>query len=89
MSRIEVKINHKAAEAFLASAPVQADLEARAKRIKAKADSIGSGRYEVSQRMGRKGTRPYWVVHVPKGDSKTYHSNKKHKTLQKALSAGK
>ena len=89
MSRIEVKLSSKAIESILSSAPVQADLEARANRIKAAADSMGSGKYEVSQRKGREGGRPYWVVHVPKDDWTTYYSNKKHKTLQKALSAGK
>ena len=89
MSRIEVKLNSKAMEAILSSAPVQADLEARANRIKAAADSMGGGRYEVHQRKGREGGRPYWVVHVPEGDWATYYSNRKHNTLQKALSAGK
>lgn len=89
MARVEVKMNHAGAEALLSSAPVQADLLARAQRIKAAADSVGSGKYEVSQRNGYKGGRPYVVVHVPNGDWQTYYSNIKHNTLRNALGAGR
>ena len=89
MSDVKVVINSRAAEAILASAPVQNDLMARAHRIKAAADSVGSGKYEVDQRPGREGGRPYWVVHVPDGDWRTYASNKKHNTLRNAMNAGK
>ena len=84
-----VVINSAAAEAILSSPEVQNDLAERAERIRAKADSMGSGKYEVSQRPGKKGGRPYWVVHVPEGDWQTYYSNKKHNTLQNALDAGR
>lgn len=86
---VKVVMNHAGAEAILASPAVQADLMARAQRIKAAADSVGSGKYEVSQRSGYKGGRPYVVVHVPQGDWLTYNSNKKHNTLRNALSAGR
>lgn len=86
---IKVVMNSAAIEAILSSPEVQGDLRERAERIKARADSVGSGKYEVSQRTGRKGGRPYWVVHVPEGDWQTYYSNKKHNTLQNALDAGR
>lgn len=86
---VKVVMNSAGIEAVLASPEVQADLLARANRIKAAADSVGSGRYEVSQRSGYKGGRPYVVVHVPQGDWLTYNSNKKHNTLRNALSAGR
>lgn len=89
MSGIKVVMNHAGAEAILASAEVQADLMERAQRIKAAADSVGSGKYEVSQRTGYEGGRPYVVVHVPNGDWLTYNSNIKHNTLQNALRAGR
>lgn len=89
MSRVKVVKNIPGIEAVLASAEVQADLMERAQRIKAAADSVGSGKYEISQRAGKKGGRPYVVVHVPEGDWRTYNSNKKHNTLQRALSAGR
>lgn len=89
MSGVKVVMNHAGAEAILASPEVQADLMAHAQRIKEAADSVGSGKYEVSQRAGKKGGRPYVVVHVPDGDWQTYNSNKKHNTLQNALNAGR
>lgn len=89
MARVKVVKNVPGIEAVLSSSEVQADLMARAQRIKAAADSAGSGRYEVTKRPGRKGGRPYVVVHVPKGDWRTYSSNKKHNTLQNALKAGR
>lgn len=89
MSKVEVVMNSNGAEAILSDPKVQADLMARANRIKAAADSVGSGKYQVSQRTGYKGGRPYVVVHVPHGDHRTYNSNKKHNTLQNALSAGR
>lgn len=89
MSGVKVVMNSAGCEAILSSSEVQSDLLARANRIKAAADSVGSGKYEVSQRTGYKGGRPYVIVHVPEGDWRTYNSNKKHNTLQSALSAGR
>ena len=89
MSGVKVVMNHAGVEAILASPEVQADLMERAQRIKAKADSVGSGKYQITVRPGKKGGRPYVVVHVPKGDWQTYGSNKKHNTLQNALRAGR
>lgn len=89
MSGVKVVMNSSAVEALLSSPEVQADLMERAGRIKAAADSMGSGKYEVSQRPGRKGGRPYVVVHVPNGDWATYGSNVKHNTLRNALGAGR
>ena len=89
MSDVKVVMNSKGIEAILDSSEVQNDLMARARRIKAAADSVGSGKYEISQHPGRKGGRRYVVVHVPEGDWLTYNSNKKHNTLQNALSAGR
>ena len=89
MSGIKVVMNSKGIEEILDSPEVQRDLMARARRIKAAADSVGSGKYEIHQRHGRKGGRSYVVVHVPKDDWRTYNSNKKHNTLQSALSAGR
>lgn len=89
MARVKVVKNIPGIEAVLASAEVQADIMARAQRIKAAADSVGSGKYEISTRTGRKGGRPYVVVHVPNGDWLTYNSNKKHNTLRNAMSAGR
>lgn len=89
MGNVKVVMNSKGAEAILASQEVQNDLMQRANRIKAAADSMGSGKYEVDQRPGREGGRPYWVVHVPDGDWGTYYSNRKHNTLRNALNAGR
>lgn len=89
MNGVKVVMNSPGAEAVLSDPAVQADLMARANRIKAAADSVGSGKYEVSQRSGRKGGRPYVVVHVPEGDWQTYYSNQKHNTLRNALKAGR
>ena len=89
MSDIKVVMNSAGIEEILSSSAVQADLMARAQRIKAAADSVGSGKYEVSKRSGYKGGRPYVVIHVPRGDWRTYNSNKKHNTLQNALNAGR
>ena len=89
MSGVKVVLNSNGCEAILSDPAVQADLMARANRIKAAADSVGSGKYAVIQRKGRKGGRPYVVVCVPQGDWETYYSNQKHKTLQNALKAGR
>lgn len=89
MSGVKVVMNHAGAEAILSSPEVQAELMERAQRIKAAADSVGSGKYEISQRRGYEGGRPYVVVHVPQGDWRTYNSNIKHNTLRNALSAGR
>lgn len=89
MGGVKVVMNSPGAEAILSDPAVQADLLARANRIKAAADSVGSGKYEVHQRSGYKGGRPYVVVHVPEGDWQTYYSNKKHNTLRNALKAGR
>lgn len=89
MSGVRVEMNTAGVEAILDSAAVQADLLERANRIKQAADSVGSGKYEVSQRSGYEGGRRYVVVHVPKGDWQTHNSNKKHNTLRNALSAGR
>lgn len=89
MSGVKVVMNSKGMEAILSDPKVQADLMARARRIKAAADSVGSGKYEVHQRPGYEGGRPYVVVHVPEGDWRTRNSNKKHNTLQNALGAGR
>jgi hypothetical protein len=89
MARVTVKKNITGIEAVLSSPEVQADLMERAQRIKAAADSVGSGKYQITVRPGKKGGRPYVVVHVPEGDWQTYGSNKKHNTLRNALSAGR
>lgn len=86
---VKVVMNSKAMEEILSSPAVQNDLMERANRIKAAADSVGSGKYEVHQRPGKKGGRPYVVVHVPNGDWRTYASNRKHNTLRNALEAGR
>lgn len=89
MGNVKVVMDSKVIEDILSSAPIQNDLMTRANRIKAAADSMGSGTYEVNQRRGRKGGRPYWVVSVPEGDWETYYSNQKHNTLQKSKNAGR
>jgi hypothetical protein len=89
MARVTVKKNIPGIEAVLSSPEVQADLMERAQRIKAAADSVGSGKYQITVRPGKKGGRPYVVVHVPEGDWQTYGSNKKHNTLRNALNAGR
>jgi hypothetical protein len=84
---IKVVMNHNGIEALLASSEVQSDLLARGERIKSAADATGSGVYDLAQRPGKKGGRPYVVVAA--NNAKSMASNMKHNTLLKAMNAGR
>lgn len=87
MGNVKVKINSSGARSLLNSSEVQEDLLARASRIKARADSMGSGRYEADVQPGR--NRAHAMVKTPKGDFKTMASQAKHNTLLKSMDAGR
>lgn len=86
MGNVKVKMNSAGAREVLNSAGVQSDLMARASRIKARADSMGSGTYEADVQPGR--NRAHARVKTPKGDFETMASQAKHNTLLKSLDAG-
>ena len=85
MGSVRVKINSSGARAILSSAKVQADLDARAGRIKASADTKGSGVYEAVSAGGSGRARAV----VKTTDVESMASNRKHNTLLKSLDAGR
>lgn len=86
-NKVKVYMKNKGSRALLNSSEVQADLLSRAGRIKARADSIGSGRYEADVQPGK--TRAHAMVKTPSGDFRTMASQRKHNTLLKSLDAGR
>lgn len=86
-SKVKVCMSDSGSRALLNSAGVQADLLGRAERIRAKADSIGSGKYEADVQPGK--TRAHAMVKTPNGDFRTMASQRKHNTLLKSLDAGR
>lgn len=87
MGNVKVVMNSAGARELLNGAAIQSDLLARANRIKAHADGMGSGTYEADVQPGK--NRAHARVKTPKGDFKTMASQKKHNTLLKSLDAGR
>lgn len=87
MAKVKVVMNQAGCNELRNSPGVQAELLARAQRIKASADGMGSGKYEADVRPGR--TRAHAMVKTPKGDFLTMQSQVKHNTLLKALGSGR
>lgn len=85
MARVSVSMNHAGAARLLNCAEVQADLLERAERIRDRADSMGSGRYEADVMPGR--TRAHAMVKTT--DHRSRASNAKHNSLLKSLDAGR
>lgn len=87
MAKVKVRMNRQGCIALRNSSEVQADLLERAQRIKARADSMGSGRYEADVQPGK--TRAHAMVKTPRGDFRTMASQAKHNTLLKSMDAGR
>lgn len=85
MGKVKVKMNTAGARAVMNSSEVQADLLDRANRIKARADSVGSGSYDSDVQAGK--NRAHAMVKTR--DIKSKVSNAKNNTLIKALDAGR
>lgn len=87
MAKVKVRMNPAGAREVLNSSGVQQDLLARAERIKARADSMASGKYEADVQPGK--NRAHAMVKTPKGDFATMASQAKHNTLLKSMDAGR
>lgn len=85
MARAAVSMNHAGARAILNSGAVQADLLARAERIRDRAGAVGSGSYEADVRPGRE--RAHAMVKTT--DALSIASNAKHNSLVKSMDAGR
>ena len=85
MARVRVEMSTPGSIALLNSEGVQQDLLRRAERIKASADSMGSGEYVADVRPGK--TRAHARVKTA-GTWRDYYSNRKHNSLLKSLDAG-
>ena len=85
MAKFKVKIHISACNELRNSEEVQQYILERAERIKAKADSIGSGKYIADVQPGR--TRAHGMVKTT--DAKSMASNAKHNTLLKSIDAGR
>ena len=82
---VKVRMNPAGARELMNSPEVQQDLLSRAERIKAKADSIGSGKYKADVQGGK--NRAHAMVKTT--DIVSRASNRKHNTLLKSLDAGR
>lgn len=78
-------MNSAGARQLLNSEEIQWDLYDRAQRIRAKADSVGSGKYKADVRPGK--NRAHAMVKTT--DIVSMASNRKHNTLVKSLDAGR
>lgn len=87
MGNVKVKMNSAGAREVMNSSGVQSDLLARANRIKARADGIGSGKYVADVQPGR--NRAHAMVKTPSGDLRTMRSQAKHNSLLKSMDAGR
>lgn len=85
MARVKVKINRAGANEVRNSTGVMVDLLARANRIKAKADTFGSGVYEADVQPGK--TRAHAMVKTT--DPRSMASNAKHNSLRRSIDAGR
>lgn len=90
-SYIRVRINSAGARAVLNSSEVQAELLRRAERVRARADSIGSGKYDADVQAGK--TRAHALVKTKPGKSseayRSRRSNAKHNSIAKSIDAAK
>lgn len=84
MGKVKVEMNHAGAREILNSSGVQSNLLSRAQRIKAQADSMGSGIYAADVQPGK--NRAHAMVKTT--DAQSMASNAKHNTLVKSLDAG-
>ena len=84
-SGVRVKINSRAARALLNGPEVQGELLARAEKVKASAESMGSGEYVADVRPGK--NRAHAIVRTT--DIESRRSNAKHNSLVKGLNAGR
>lgn len=82
---VKVKMSTPGCNAVRNSPEVQADLLARAERIRARAGGFGSGKYEADVRPGK--TRAHAMVKTT--DIVSMASNRKHNTLLKSMDAGR
>ena len=85
MSKVKVRMNIPGCIALRNSEGVQADLLARAQRIKAQAETFGSGTYDADVQPGK--TRAHAMVKTT--DPRSMASNRKHNSLLKAIGAGR
>lgn len=85
MGSVKVVVKPSGAREIMNSQEMQQDLLERAQRIKSRADSVGSGRYEADVRPGK--TRAHAMVKTT--DVVSMASNKKHNTLLKSMDAGR
>lgn len=79
----KLTINKVRARQLLNSEEAQRLVLDRAKRVKAKADSYGSGTYVADVQPGR--NRAHALVKTPPGDFRTMASNAKHNSLVRAM----
>ena len=85
MSKVRVKMNIPGCIAYRNSDSVQSDLLDRAERIRAQAETFGSGHYTADVRPGR--TRAHAMVKTT--DARSIASNRKHNSLLKSIGAGR
>lgn len=85
MARVTVKISAAGARALMRSPEVQADLLARAERMRDKADSMGSGRYAADVIAGKNRAH----ARIKTTDDLSKASNLKHNSLLKSIDAGR
>ena len=85
MDKFKVKMNIPACDELRNSQEVQDFILERAERIKANAESIGSGKYVADVQPGKK--RAHAMVKTT--DAKSMASNMKHNTLLKSINAGR
>lgn len=85
--KVKVVMNASGSVSLMNSAEMQADLLGRAERIKAHADSMGSGKYIADVQPGR--TRAHAMVKTPEKDFRAMASQRKHNSLLKSMDAGR
>lgn len=84
---VRFKVNAAGAREVLNSSGVQADLPARARAVKAHAESMDGGVYEADVRAGK--NRAHAMVKTPRGDFRTMALQAEHNTLLKSMDAGR
>lgn len=85
MARPKVVMNLSGCRALMRSPEVQADLLARAERIRDKADSMGSGRFAADVIPGKNRAH----ARAKTTDNFSRGSNLKHNSLLKSIDAGR
>lgn len=86
---LRIERNSKGIEALLKSAPVQAELEARALRIADAANASGDGHFEASSWVGRDRGGGRSMAMVVTKDAAARRSNAEDNVLMRALDAGR